>query len=121
MKTIEELIVFGANEADIKDLRSIPNSGGVYFLCKDLDILYIGQSGSMRERVKSHFRAKKANRILFIRYGGRVRFAFEKLFIQIFRPIFNQKKPDLPDNIESLLDMARGIAIGIDSRERGRI
>ena len=109
IETIADLIVFGAKEVDVNNLRSIPNSGGVYFLCNGLDIIYIGHSGGMRDRVRLHIQVYKVDRILFIRYNGRVRHAFEKLFIQIFKPMFNHQTPDLPDNIESLLSQAGGV------------
>ena len=113
MKNIEDLIIFGARKADMKNLRSIPNVGGVYFLCDDAEIIYIGHSEAMRERIRGHIRTKKVNGVLFLQYDGRIRIVFEKLFIQIFQPRLNRKKPDLPDNILSLLDKVKGITFGL--------
>ena len=38
-----------------EQIKNLPDSPGVYFFKKDLEILYIGKATSLRDRVRSYF------------------------------------------------------------------
>ena len=69
---------------------SVPweNSCGVYFLIQDLEIVYIGQSVEIFNRINQHT-GKKFNRVAYVACEKQNLNVLESLYIHLFRPKLN--------------------------------
>lgn len=83
MNLAEELARYGAVETD---QDSIPNTSGVYLLCSDQSVVYVGHSQSLGRRVKAHLAKKTFSRVFFIRHPGRSRMGLETALIALYHP-----------------------------------
>ena len=91
MKTTNDLIELGAVKVDSDNLYAMPCGGGVYFFCDGDEVIYIGQSQTLRRRIVDHIYKKQSSSTYVIRYEGRIRIAHERNFIEAFNPRLNQK------------------------------
>lgn len=65
---------------------------GIYFLCQDEDIVYIGQAKNIGKRIPEHKHTKPHNRAFFLRVHPDNLASVERFFIKRYRPKFNVKK-----------------------------
>jgi hypothetical protein len=84
--------------SDIKNLYRLPLENlstppGIYFLCQDMEIVYIGQSIDVAYRVVTHLSeaTKVFNRVFFIPCHRSNLLAFEKKLIIHFKPKYNSE------------------------------
>lgn len=59
---------------------------GVYFLIKDMDVIYIGQSIQMEYRVKNH----KVNFDTFVLVPCKNRQSLEREMVMLIKPVLNK-------------------------------
>lgn len=81
----------------IKNLYSLPTEyvntpPGVYFLCYDLEIVYIGQANNIASRICTHIseNLKSFNKIFFIPVYKEHLIAVESALIRKYKPKYNQ-------------------------------
>ena len=81
---------------------------GIYFLIKDSEIVYVGKSTHMPNRVKTHQLAKDFDRVFFISCSKWDLTSLEREYIQKFDPVLNQllrpkpepEKPPKPEEYD---------------------
>jgi len=66
----------------------IKNKSGVYFLFKDDELVYIGSSRVLKNRLKNHNKSKY-NKFGIIYLDENDRFALEYLYIRLYKPPLN--------------------------------
>ena len=88
---ITELVnKYGAIAVSPNDLKRIPyNSGGVYFLCSENEIIYIGCSFRVHDRIMEHRCRRKRcfDTVYYIPCGKNL--SIERFFINNYRPKLN--------------------------------
>lgn len=82
-------------------------ASGVYFLIENEEIVYIGQSTNVFQRIGEHFRNKKFSRYAYIPCVAQGLDILESLYIHLYRPILNGKFENgtkiAPYDIDSLI------------------
>jgi hypothetical protein len=91
---ITETDIIPSSLSLIRDLKKIPLSffetpPGVYFLCKDDEIVYIGQARNVSSRVMSHFKEKEFDSIFYINCHISQLCPLEKALIRYYKPALN--------------------------------
>jgi len=76
------------------DIDSLCDVSGIYFLCFNEEVIYVGQSVSIGNRVMTHKRSKvnKFNKVFFIFCPKHQLDYFESYFINLFNPKNNKVK-----------------------------
>lgn len=98
-KAAFQYVVHSLPSVSLLDLRKIPQSPGIYFVIDEMQVIYVGQAGDLRQRWKGHklqaeLRAKQNTDTITIAYIETSEFALnelEKLFIDHFQPLYNKK------------------------------
>jgi hypothetical protein len=82
-------------------------ASGVYFLIENNEIVYIGQSNNVFQRIGEHFRKKRFSRYVYIPCAEDGLDILESLYIHIFNPklngIFANGIKTAPYSIDSLI------------------
>lgn len=66
-------------------------NSGVYFLCKDYEIQYIGKSSDIKKRVQSHTNKIEFNTVFYVHETDRIKYSIiEKKLISFFKPKINK-------------------------------
>lgn len=110
----------------------VPTESGVYFVLGDDEILYIGESANIYERLISHekqneFEANGARRVYWLMVEGRAeRKSAEQKYIKALTPVLNVRRFDVKKVVVSarikpyLRDAVREIA-AVESRTESQI
>jgi excinuclease UvrABC nuclease subunit len=69
----------------------LPDSPGIYFLCKNAEIVYIGKTISVAQRVESHRGIKDFDSVLLLRTPEELLNSVEIYWIKRLRPPLNQR------------------------------
>lgn len=74
-------------------------SPGVYFLCRERKVVYVGQSQNVYDRIKSHEGNKKKDfdRAYALPVPNRYLRLIEGAFIRLLQPLYNDKNTPAPD------------------------
>jgi len=80
----------------IQNLFALPidyyfSSSGVYFLCLNNEIVYIGQSVNVSSRIAQHFEAKEFDSVFYIPVPPCDLDRFETALIKYYQPILNKR------------------------------
>lgn len=105
----------------------LPNAGGVYFVLENKLILYIGQTGNLQNRWKSHHRfpqlnGKKEVLISWIQCEQPERLRLEQDLIKLYSPLLNRQKilqPEDPDRVTITLPRFMAETIQLISEQQG--
>lgn len=90
-----------SNLANIRGMEEVTEEtfSGIYFLCQDEEIVYIGQAKNVGHRISDHKGSgarKPHNRVFFLKVHPDNLNSVERFFIERYRPILNVKKnPDV--------------------------
>jgi hypothetical protein len=63
---------------------------GVYFLCQDEKVVYVGQSANPSARIPHHYKDKKFNRVYLIPVPEQRLLQVEHRYIKQFQPLYNK-------------------------------
>ena len=78
---------FGATH--ILEPRPLPDCPGIYFLCKRAEIVYVGKTGSIAQRVPNHRGIKDFDSVLVLRAPKELLNSVEIYSIKRLRPKLN--------------------------------
>jgi hypothetical protein len=69
--------------------ETVFDGSGVYFLCLADEVVYVGQSGSVAHRVKSHVQDKRFDRVFWMRWPAHDLDRLERAMIRLLGPKYN--------------------------------
>ena len=75
----------------LESVKTAPFSG-VYFLCHEGEVVYVGQSGNLLSRVGQHFGDKTFSSVFFVRIPKSDLDYVEGNFIKLLKPKYNHTK-----------------------------
>jgi excinuclease UvrABC nuclease subunit len=78
-----------SKEKILSDATDIPTVCGIYFLIKNNEIVYIGQSINIHHRITNHCRDKDFDKVSIIECNKASLDDLEKEYINKFQPIIN--------------------------------
>jgi len=70
-------------------LEDLPRGSYVYFIVRDGDCVYVGQTTNLRQRLRSHPVYRKRDQAFFIHVDDSIRLSVEKEWIAQLNPEFN--------------------------------
>ena len=76
------------------DITNETRRSGIYFLCEDNELLYIGQSVNVASRISTHHHSGKFNRVIFMAWPPDDLDNVEGALIRTLRPPLNGKTPN---------------------------
>lgn len=98
---------------DIKDANQLPKLSGIYFIISGEDVLYIGKTNNLFNRLSgNHAYKDKINsnccRIFYLEMPKEKLLDAEKQFISLLNPRLNIVRPSTKNNNEDLFNNAAG-------------
>ena len=106
-KPLPQAVIVSVTQKRISDYKNVPEElrqipglvditgearrSGIYFLCEDNELLYVGQSVSVSSRISSHHHEGKFNRVIFMPWPPDDLDSVEGALIRTLRPPLNGK------------------------------
>lgn len=92
MKSKKQLVrMTGAIEIPV-----LENRRGIYFLTKGWEVVYVGKTEDVTQRLGYHITRKAFDGISFLPYTGTDLSAYEKAWIRILQPALNVQSKEAP-------------------------
>jgi len=104
-KPLPQSFIVSVNKERISDYRNVPKElqqipgliditgefrrSGIYFLCQDNDLLYVGQSVNVSSRISTHHHTGKFNRVIFMAWPPDDLDSVEGALIRVLKPPLN--------------------------------
>jgi hypothetical protein len=104
-RPLPQAVIVSVTKERISDYRNVPEQlrqipglvditgearrSGIYFLCQDNELLYVGQSVSVSARISSHHHEGKFNRVIFMPWPPDDLNSVEGALIRALRPPLN--------------------------------